>query len=156
LDAGICQRGVSTTEKTLGVWLTVDGNDDTYLEENVTWRVGKWNSKMTNGHLPVKLGWVAYRFKLWPGICYGLTTLAMPLKTAARLLSRKKYQTLAFLGVNRNVKREWRTIHRAFGGIGLFSVTVDYMIAMNNIFIQHYGAGTTLACKSWYQSKCCR
>jgi hypothetical protein len=43
--------------------------------------------------------------------------------------------------------REWRMIHRAFGGIGLFSVAVEHTIAMINIFIQHYGAGTTLAQK---------
>ena len=43
--------------------------------------------------------------------------------------------------------REWRMIHRAFGGIGLFSVAVEHTIAMINIFIQHYGAGITLAQK---------
>jgi hypothetical protein len=102
---------------------------------------------MTNGHLPVKLGRVAYRFKLWPGVCYGLALLAMPLKTAAWLLSPKKIQTLTFLGVNKNVKRKWQTIHRAFGGISLFSVAVEHTIAMINIFIQHYGAGITLARK---------
>jgi hypothetical protein len=79
LDVDICQGEVSTAEKTLKVWSAVDGNDDKHLEENVMRRVGKWNSKMTNGHLPAKLGWVAYRFKLWPGVCYGLATLAMPL-----------------------------------------------------------------------------
>jgi hypothetical protein len=68
-------------------------------------------------------------------------------KTAARLLSYKNFQTLAFLGVNRNVKSEWRTIHRAFGGIGSFSVAVEHTIDMINIFIQHYGSETTLARK---------
>jgi hypothetical protein len=52
-----------------------------------------------------------------------------------------------FLEVNRNVKREWRTIHRAFGGIGLFSFAIEHTISMINMFIQHYGAGTTLAKK---------
>ncbi len=52
-----------------------------------------------------------------------------------------------FLRVNRNVKREWRIIHRAFGGIGLFSFAIEHTISMINMFIQHYGAGTTLAKK---------
>jgi hypothetical protein len=51
------------------------------------------------------------------------------------------------LGVNRNVKREWRTIHHAFGGIGLFSFAIEHTISMINMFIQHYGAGTRLAKK---------
>jgi hypothetical protein len=45
------------------------------------------------------------------------------------------------------MRREWRTIHRAFGGIGLFSIAVEHTTAMIIIFIQHYGAGTTLARK---------
>ncbi len=52
-----------------------------------------------------------------------------------------------FLGVNRNVKREWRATHRTFGGIGLFSFAIEHTISMINMFIQHYGAGTTLAKK---------
>jgi hypothetical protein len=94
---------------------------------------------MTNGHLPAKLGWVAYRFKLWPGMCYRLATLAMPLKIASCCLSQENFHTLSCLSVNRNVRREWQTIHRVFGGIGLFSTAVEHTIAMINIFIKHYG-----------------
>ncbi len=45
------------------------------------------------------------------------------------------------------MKRGWRTLHRAFGGIGLFSFPVEQTIGMINMLIQHYGAGTTLAKK---------
>ncbi len=38
-------------------------------------------------------------------------------------------------------------IHRAFGGMGLFSFAIEYTISMINMFIQNYGAGTTLAKK---------
>jgi hypothetical protein len=61
-------------------------------------------------------------------------------------LHTKNFQSLYFLGINWNVKKEWRT-HRAFGGIGLFSFTVENTIRMINIFIQHSGAETTLAKK---------
>jgi hypothetical protein len=145
--AHIVHGDVSTTEKGLGVWSTVSGNDDKHLKENVTGRVGSWISRMRNGHLPARLGWMAYRFKLWPGIRYGLATLAIPLGTAKRVLHQENFHSLLFLGVNRNIKREWRTIHRAFGGIGLFNFATEHTISMINIFIQHYGAGTTLAKK---------
>ena len=36
-------------------------------------------------------------------------------------------------------------MHRAFGGIGLFSFPVEQTIGMINMLFQHYGAGTTLA-----------
>jgi hypothetical protein len=45
------------------------------------------------------------------------------------------------------VKREWQTIHRAFGGIGLFSFAIEQTIGMINMFIQHFEAGTTLVKK---------
>jgi hypothetical protein len=102
---------------------------------------------MCNGHLPVRLGWMVYRFKLWPGIRYGLATLAIPLTAARRVLLQENFHSLLFLGVNRNIKREWRMIHCAFGGIGLFSFAIEHTTSMVNMFIQHYGAGTMLAKK---------
>ncbi len=64
----------------------MDGNDSMHISQNITGRVQKWTSKMINGHLPAHLGWIAYKFKLLPGIRYGLSTLAMPLKTAQSTL----------------------------------------------------------------------
>jgi hypothetical protein len=65
--ATISQGEVSTAEKALGVWSTVDGNNNKHLAHNVNGRVWKWIAKMRNGHLPARLGWVACKFKLWPG-----------------------------------------------------------------------------------------
>jgi len=93
------------------------------------------------------MGWIAYRFKLWAGIRYGIASLAIPLAESRLILQTENFQCLSFLGVNRNVKREWQTLHRAFGGIGLFSFSVEQTIGMINMLIQHYGTGTTLARK---------
>ena len=57
-------------------------------------------SKMKNGHLPACLGWVAYKFKLWPGVRYRLATLAMPLEAAQKAPQGKNFHILPFLGVN--------------------------------------------------------
>ncbi len=123
--ATISQGEVSTAEKALGVWSTVDRNDDEHLVQNlnVNGQDRKWITKMRNRHLPAQLGCVAYKFKLWPGpgIQYGLATLAMPLEIAASILQQENFHLLSFLGVNWNVKREWRTLHCTFGGIGLSS-----------------------------------
>jgi hypothetical protein len=64
LSATISQAEVSMAEKALGVWSTVDGNDSEHISKNVTGRFEKWASKMINGHLPARLGWIAYKFKL--------------------------------------------------------------------------------------------
>jgi hypothetical protein len=102
---------------------------------------------MINGHLPARLGWIAYKFKLWPGICYSLATLATPLTIARATLQKENFHILPVLGINCNVKWEWRTLHRTFGGIGLFDLAVEHTIGMINIFVQHYGAGTTVGLK---------
>ena len=115
--ATVSQGEVSTAEKALGVWSTVDGNDDKHIAQNITGRIRKWISKMKNGHLPARLGWVAYKIKLWPGVKYGLATLAMPMEIAQRTLQKEYFHILLFLGVNRNVKWKWRSLHCAFGGI---------------------------------------
>ncbi len=82
----------------------------------------KWINRMRNGHLPAKLGWIAYRFKLWARVRYRIVVLATPLLILAGVLKKQNFWLLLFLGVNRNVKREWRIIHRAFGGIGLLAL----------------------------------
>jgi hypothetical protein len=66
--AKILQREVSVAEKALGILSSIDGNDKAHIEHNVTKQVEKWINRMRNGHLPTKLGWIAYRFKLWAGV----------------------------------------------------------------------------------------
>jgi hypothetical protein len=133
--ATISQAEVSTAEKALGVWSIVDRDDTGHLLNNITGRFMKWTSKMTNGHLPARLSWITYKFKLWPGIRYGLATLAMPLSLAQATLQKENFRIPPFMGINRNMKREWRTLHQAFGGIRLFDLAVEHTIGMINIFI---------------------
>ncbi len=103
---------------------------------------------MRTAHLPARMGRIAYRFKLWADIRYGIVTLAIPLVESRRILQTENFQQcLSFLGINRYVKREWQTLHQAFGGIGLFSFSVEQTIEMINMLIQHCGTGTTLALK---------
>ncbi len=146
-QAPISHGQVTTAEKSLGVWSAIDGNNSKHIKEKVTGTTTNWINRMQNAHLPARMGWIAYRFKLWVSIRYGIATLAIPLAKARRILCTKNFLCLSFLGVNRNVKREWRTMHRTFGGIGLFSFPVKQTIGMINMLIQHYGAGTTLAKK---------
>jgi hypothetical protein len=94
-SAAMISKGeVSVAENALGVWSTVDGDNNVHLSQNITGRVNKWISKMKNGHLPARLGWIAYKFKIWPGIKYGLATLAMPLEIAQKVLQRKNFHLL--------------------------------------------------------------
>jgi hypothetical protein len=146
-SAMISQGEVLAAEKALGVWSTVNSNENEHLAQNITGRVKKWISKMKKGHLPACLGWVAYKFILWPGVRYGLATLAMPLEATQKALQCKNFHVLPFLCVKQNVKWEWRSLYHVFRGIGLHSLPVEHAIAMIIMLIQHYGAETTLVKK---------
>jgi hypothetical protein len=140
--AKILQGEVLIAEKALGIWSSINGNNKAHVEHNVTKRVEKQINRMRNGHLPTKLGWIAYHFKLWAGVRYGLAVLATPLSILAGVLKKQKFWLLSFLGVNCNVKREWQIIHRALGDIGLYSFAIEQTMGMINMFVQHFEAGT--------------
>ncbi len=89
--APISNGQVTTAEKSLGVWSAIDGVDSKHIEENVTGKTAGRINKMRNAHLPARLGWVAYRFKLWAGIRYGIATLAIPLSEARRVLQTENF-----------------------------------------------------------------
>jgi hypothetical protein len=107
--APISHRGLSTVEKLLGVWSLLDRNGFKHIEENIVDKTNQWINKMRNAYLPACLGWVAYKFKLWAGIRYCIAILSFPLIVAQRLLCIEDFHCLSFLGINRNVKMEWRT-----------------------------------------------
>jgi len=101
--APIYMGQVTTAEKSFGVWSAIDGIDSKHIEENVTGKTVSWVNRMRNAHLPARMGWTAYRFKLWAGIRYGIATLAIPLAESRQILQTENFQCLSFLGINRNV-----------------------------------------------------
>ncbi len=145
--AKVLQGEVLVAERALGIWSSIDGNNEAHVEHNKYKQVEKWMNRMRNGHLPAKLGWIAYHFKLWAGVRYGLAVLVTPLSISAGVLKKQNFWLLLFLGVNRDAKTEWQTIHRAFGGIGLFSFAIEQIIGMIHMFVQHFEPGMTLAKK---------
>ena len=106
-QAPISNGQVTTAEKSLGVWSAIDGIDSKHIKENNTGKTASWVNWMRDAHLPARMGWIAYKFKLWAGIRYGIATLAIPLAESRRILQTKNFQCLSFLGINRKGKREW-------------------------------------------------
>ncbi len=84
--APVLNGQVTSAEKSLGVWSAINGNDSRHIAENVTGKFKSWVHKMHNAHLPASMGWIAYRFKLWVGMRYGIATLSIPLAAARRIL----------------------------------------------------------------------
>ena len=145
--AKIKQHRVDHAEKMLGVFSCPMGTDATHLEERVVKRARVWTNRSKNAHLPSHLNWMSYRFKLWAGIRYGIGTLATPLVAADKVLDAFHFEMLSFLGVNRHIKKGWRTLPRAFGGVGLYSFAIEQMICWLNMLLQHFGVPSVLGRK---------
>ena len=150
----IAQLDTSYSQKMLGVWSNPAGDDTKHLEMNVLTKYSTWIDRTMNGHLPTRFNWTSYKHKLFPGIRYGLATLATTSSQISQLLQKLDYKSLPLLGVNRTVKREWRSLPRAFGGIGLYNLAAEQMIGWANMLLQHYGSPTTLGqkCRSTLES----
>jgi len=143
----IDQYRVDHAEKMLGVYSCPMGADDVHLEERVIKRARQWTDRSKNAHLPSHLNWMSYRFKFWAGIRYGIGTLSTPLSVADKVLNAFHFEMLSFLGVNRHIKRGWRTLPRTFGGVGLLSFSIEQMICWLNMLLQHFGVPSTLGRK---------
>ena len=143
----IAQQDVRESKKMLGIWSNPAGNDIKHLEEIIVKKYRTWLDRSKNGHLPASLNQKSYQFKLWPGMNYGLATLATPTRMVSNLVDRLDYEALPLLGVTRSIKKEWRNLPRAVGGIGLRNVAIEQLIGWINMLLQHYGATTTLGLK---------
>ena len=143
----IAQQDVRESKKMLGIWSNPAGNDQKHLDEVILKKYRTWMNRSKNGHLPTSLNWKSYLFKLWPGMNYGLATLATPTHMVVTILDKLDYDTLPLLGVVRSIKKEWRSLPNAFGGVGLRNVAIEQCIGWINMLLQHYGTTTTVGLK---------
>ena len=49
--------------------------------------------------------------------------------------------------MNRNIKKEWRSINTAFGGIGLLSLPVEQFICRTSVLLQHFNTDSIIGHK---------
>ena len=93
------------------------------------------------------MGWIAYKFQLWPGVRYGIGTMTNDLEEEEEVLDKSDYRMLNVLGIASTVKKGWRRIHSTFGRFGLFNFATEQLIERLNLLIQHYNTGSSLSKK---------
>ncbi len=133
-------------KKTLGIYDTPAGGNKGHLD-HIKSKATTWINRMTNGHLPSYIAWVAYRHHLQPGLRYGLGTMTNDIEPAARLLDNANYKTLNVLGIFRNDTKGLQKIHTTFGIFRLFNLLTEQLISRVNMFFQHYHVSTNLSKK---------
>ena len=100
----ISQEHITASKKTLGIHDSPSGGNSEHLAY-IKEKVGVWANRMTNGHLPSHMAWVAYKHQLWPGVRYGLGTMTNDLEASDNLLHKEDYRMLNILGVIRSVTK---------------------------------------------------
>ena len=50
------------------------------------------------------MAWIAYRLQLWPGLCYGLSTVTNDLKATETIFDKADYEIMPILGIACTVK----------------------------------------------------
>ncbi len=142
----IQQEKVTDSKKTLGIHDSPSGGNTAHLSY-IKVKVSVWVNRMTNGHLPSHMAWIAYKHQLWPGVRYGLVTMTNDLEATDNLLHNEDYRMLNILGVVRSITKGLRCLHTTFGGFGLFNLPVEQLICRVNMLIQHYHTSTNLSRK---------
>ena len=151
-QAAIDHLPVGCSKKTLGVWTNPAGDCAKQVDVFVS-TVRTWGERLQVGKLPAKWAWASYFQQLWAKLKYGLGTNSSPaddlegLEDEGGALRKVYHGMLSYLGVNRNIKAEWRHLPSTFGGVGLRKLLVEVLIGRVNLFIQHYGTSSTLGQK---------
>ena len=115
------QEGVAMSKKTLGIHDSLAGGSKWHLKY-IQQRASMWTSRMTNGHLPHRMAWIAYKLQLWPGLSYGLGTMTNDIEEAASVNTEIDYKMLnileVVLGVACTVTKDLWALHTTFGEFG--------------------------------------
>jgi hypothetical protein len=123
----INQEEVTVSKKTLGIHDSPAGGNERHLKY-IQQKASTWTSRMTNGHLPHHMAWIAYKLQLWPGIRYGLGIMTNDIEEAESVNTKIDYKMLNVLGVTRTVTKGLQTLHTTFGGFSLLSVPTEQLI----------------------------
>ena len=63
---------------------------------------------------------MAYRFKLWASVKYGLGVMANDMEDVESMLDDTDHKMMNILGVASTIKRGWRKLLSTFGGVGQY------------------------------------
>jgi hypothetical protein len=117
-DACIVTHNVTTAAKVLGVHFTVAGNSFAHVERGVQKGLD-WVDCLHTRPLARGDAWLSFYLQLFPAMAWGLVTVCLKPKKLDSMIQRVYAKALPHLGVNQNIKREWRTLPERYQGLAL-------------------------------------
>ncbi len=104
--------------KMLGTFWSPAGNCITHVEYTVQKGLN-WMDCLRTEPLPCCNAWLSFQLQLFLAILWGLVTVCPPPSKLDTMYQRLYEKALLLLGVNRKIKKEWRTLPEMYQGLAL-------------------------------------
>ena len=139
----IATKGADAAEKTLGLIICPSGKMDAQKDEIID-KCNEWIGQFKNGYLPRRSVWTLFWRQLWSSLRWDIGTFQFTQKETEDILGPIYYQLLPYLGVNRNITKEWQTLPLEYLGLGLPKFGLEMTIGKINLLLQNFDEQTPL------------
>ncbi len=136
--AYIVTHDVATASKVLGVHFTPEGNSTAHVESCVQKGLN-WVDHIHTRPLTRSDTWLSFQLQLFPAMSWGLVTVCMQPMRLDAMIQRVYAKALPHLGVNRNIKKEWRTLPERYLGLALPNFPLIALSAKVSFFARDMG-----------------
>ena len=134
----------SETKKTLGVHN--NPLNDCKLPLKELKNIGlEWIDSLRARPLEKRDTWLSLTSQQYPKWGYGLTSLYAPPDKLDETINSVYFQALPFLGFNRNINAEYRTLPTQYQGINLRQWSIEKLHKDIAMLLRHWGSNSTLS-----------
>ncbi len=133
----IVTHDVTTALKVLGVNFTPAGNCLIHVEQMVQKGLD-WAERLRTKP-PRQNAWLSFYLQLLPAIAWGLVAVCLHPKKLDAMIQRVYEKALPSLGVNRKIKKEWRTLPEMYQGIALPNLPLLALSEKVSFLLRNWG-----------------
>ena len=127
----------------LGVLCCPNG-DGTPMLNHMIGKGFRWSTKVLASTLMPHDVWFSLKTQAIPSVRYGLVPLMATRSQLDDALSRWYYHCLPSLGVNRNIRKEWKTLPVQYQGLGLPNLSLEKLADSLKLLQRHWGTTSDL------------
>ena len=132
------------TKKTLGVWNNPLNDYKASLKELKD--IGlEWVDSLRARPLEKRDTWLSLTAQQYPKWGYGISSLYAPPEKLDEAINSVYYRALPFLGFNRNINAEFRTLPTRYQGINLRQWSIEKLHRDLAMLLRHWGTNSTLS-----------
>ena len=134
----IVTHDVTTSSKVLGVNFTPAGNCLIHIDQ-VVQKGLDWAERLRTKPVLRCDAWLSIYLQLLPAIAWGLVTVYLHPKKLDAMIQRVYEKALPSLGVNRKIKKEWRTLPEMYQGIALPNLPLLALSEKVSFLLRNWG-----------------